>query len=125
MSNTISSSQLMMQQMQQMQQMQLQAKSHPVLENNPLTLNPTNQPTQVVQAEQVSFSDLLAGAVNHVNGMQKHAGKLKTDFTMGKEGVDLVEVMIASEKSSVAFTALLETSKKLMRAYNEVKRFRV
>jgi flagellar hook-basal body complex protein FliE len=122
MSNTISSSQLMM---QQMQQMQMQAKSNILLENNPLALNPGNEqiPTQV--SDQVSFSDLLKGAVDHVNGMQQHAGDLKRDFTMGKEGVDLVEVMIASEKSSVAFTALMETSRKMMTAYNEIKRFRV
>jgi len=37
MSNTISASQLMM----QMGQMKSQATSHPILENNPLSLNPT------------------------------------------------------------------------------------
>jgi len=121
MSNTISASQLMM----QMGQMRSQATSHPILENNPLSLNPESNKGNIQQTEKVNFGDLLAGAVNQVNDIQQHAGKLKKDFEMGKEGVDLVQVMLASEKSSVAFTALLETRNKLLKAYNEVKAIRV
>ena len=121
MSNTISASQLMM----QMGQMKSQAASHPLLENNPLSLNPGIDKGNTQQTEKVNFADLLSGAVNHVNGIQQHAGQLKKDFEMGKEGVDLVQVMIASEKSSVAFSALLETRNKLLKAYNEVKAIRV
>jgi flagellar hook-basal body complex protein FliE len=121
MSNTISASQLMM----QMGQMKSQATSHPMLESNPLSLNRASENNKLQQTEKVNFSDLLAGAVNHVNNIQQQAGQLKKDFEMGKEGVDLVEVMIASEKSSVAFTALLETRNQLLKAYNEVKAIRV
>lgn len=121
MSNTISASQLMM----QMGQMKSQSVSHPMLENNPFLLKPGSEKNVPEQTEQVNFSDLLAGAVNHVNNYQQQAGQLKKDFEMGKEGVDLVQVMIASEKSSVAFTALLETRNKLLKAYNEIKNIRV
>jgi|GEM_PF-1603854 len=75
---------------------------------------------QVKETEQVNFGDLLSGAIKNVNAVQKHAGGLKKDFEMGKEGLDLVEVMIASEKSSVAFTALLETRNKLLKAYQDI-----
>ncbi len=121
MSNTISANPLMM----QMQQMKFQAISHPVFEKNPLGLNPGSDESKNGQIEKVNFNDLLAGAINHVNSMQKHAGDLKEDFEMGKPGVDLVQVMIASEKSSVAFSALLETRNKLLKAYNEIKNIRV
>ena len=121
MSNTISSSQLLM----QMGQMKSQVTSHPMFESNPLSLNTTDNKNTAPKIEKVNFSDLLSGAVDQVNSMQKQAGALKKDFEMGKEGVDLVQVMLASEKSSVAFTALLETRNKLLKAYNEVKAIRV
>ncbi|MFK5894823.1 MAG: flagellar hook-basal body complex protein FliE [Pseudomonadota bacterium] len=125
MSNTISAGQLMM----QMGQMKSQATSQQLLENNPLSLASSittqSNNNSTPQVEKVNFSDLLSGVVNHVNNMQQQSGALRKDFEMGKEGVDLVEVMIASEKASVAFSALLETRNKLLKAYNQVKMIRV
>ncbi len=73
----------------------------------------------------VEFSSLLKSAVQQVNAIQQQSGSLKNDFVSGKEGVDLVQVMIASEKSSVAFGAMVEVRNKLLKAYDEVKRIRV
>ncbi|MFK5984449.1 MAG: flagellar hook-basal body complex protein FliE [Pseudomonadota bacterium] len=121
MSMTISANQLMM----QMGQMKTQIRSHPMLETNPLVLKTANNQALKSQPEQVNFTDLMAGAISHVNSLQKQTGILRKDFEMGKEGIDLVQVMIASEKSSVAFSALLETRNKLLKAYNEIKNTRV
>lgn len=121
MSNTINASQLMM---QQMRQMETQSKSNPVLEQNPFALGTTSN-TASDDSQRVSFTDLLGGAISHVNSYQKASGQLKKDFEMGKEGVDLVEVMLASEKASVAFSALLETRNKLLQAYQKIERIRV
>ncbi len=117
MTDTINASQLMLQQMQQMRQ-QIGKNA----EINPLMLKAEPAAAQV---EQVSFTDLLGSAIKHVNSYQQRSGALKKDFEMGKEGVDLVDVMIASEKASVAFSALLETRNKLLQAYRKIESVRV
>ena len=121
MSMTISANQLMM----QMGQMKIQAHSNPAVENNPLSLNNNISSQLEKPKETLNFGDLMASAVNHVNDLQSNSGQMKKDFEMGKGDVDLVQVMIAGEKASVAFTALMETRRKLMMAYNEIKRTRV
>jgi len=127
MSTTISSEQLMM----QMGQMKHQLSSQQMINHQPInssieTVNKTETYSQKTGPEEkVQFSALLGSAINQVNKVQKHAGELKNDFEMGKEGVNLVEVMIASEKSSVAFSALLESRNKLMRAYTTILNTRV
>lgn len=123
MSNTISSAQLMM----QMGQMKRLAASQSHMDQQNMTIQQTaGSPEMATKApEGVNFTDLLSSAIKQVNSIQKEAGQLKKDFEMGKEGVDLVQVMVASEKSSVAFTSLLEVRNKMMKAYNEVKSIRV
>ncbi len=77
------------------------------------------------ETNRVEFSSLLKSAVQQVNAIQKQSSSLKNDFVSGKEGVDLVQVMIASEKSSVAFGTMVEVRNKLLKAYEEVKNIRV
>ena len=128
MAMTINASQLMMQQMGQMKKI----ASEQVMHNNP-ALN-TSHNLQTLDGspsglksgqESVNFSDLLGSAIKQVNTIQQASGKLKNDFEMGKDGVSLVEVMVAGEKSSVAFTALLQTRNKLLRAYTQILNTRV
>ncbi len=78
--------------------------------------------TTVKQAEtQASdFSSLFKQAVDGVNGMQQQAGKLKKAFELGEPGVDLPQVMVASQKASVAFSAMVQVRNKLVEAYKEV-----
>ncbi len=76
-------------------------------------------------AGKVEFSSLVKSAVQQVNAIQDQSSSLKNDFVSGKEGVDLVQVMIASEKSSVAFGAMVEVRNKLLKPYDEVKNIRV
>ena len=119
MSTTISASQMMM----QMGQMKNQLISEQMIQAN--SSNGLGQHELKLGQESVNFSDLLGSAIKQVNNVQQHAGELKKDFEMGKEGIDLVQVMVANEKSSVAFAALLETRNKLLRAYTQVLNTRV
>ncbi|MDX2507587.1 MAG: flagellar hook-basal body complex protein FliE [Gammaproteobacteria bacterium] len=73
----------------------------------------------------VEFGSLLNSALQQVNSIQQDSATLRNDFVSGKEGVSLAQVMIASEKSSVAFGATLEIRNKLLKAYEEVKNIRV
>ena len=96
--------------------------------NNVTPLNINNEGLssyQIEKTEKVEFGNLLKSAIQQVNSLQQESKGLRNDFLSGKEGVDIAEVMIASEKSSVAFGAMLEMRNKLLKAYEEVKSIRV
>ena len=67
-----------------------------------------------------SFSDMLGQAVNKVNETQQAASQLATAFEMGQGGIDLTEVMIASQKASVSFQAMTQVRNKLVQAYQDI-----
>ena len=68
----------------------------------------------------VNFGDMLSKSINKVNDLQQVSGQLKTSFELGDPKVSLAEVMIASEKSGLAFTAMTQVRNKLIEAYKEV-----
>ena len=67
-----------------------------------------------------SFSDMLGQAVNKVNETQQVSGQLATAFEMGQGGVDITDVMIASQKASVSFQAMTQVRNKLVQAYQDI-----
>ena len=68
----------------------------------------------------VNFSELMKQALEQVNETQSTAKELATAFELGKEGVELPEVMIALQKSSISFQAVTQVRNKLLSAYQEV-----
>ncbi len=66
-----------------------------------------------------SFGDLLIQSINQVNETQQHAGEMKRAFELG-EDVNLAEVMVAVQKSSLSFEAMVQVRNKLVDAYKEV-----
>jgi len=116
--NNMSTSSMML----QMRSMADMAKTN----TTPIQINNEGLPgADVKETEKVEFSNLLTSAIQQVNGLQQESKGLRNDYLMGKEGTNIVEVMIASEKSSVAFGAMLEIRNKLLKAYQEVKSIRV
>ena len=96
--------------------------------NNVTPLNINNEGLSAYQSketEKVEFGGLLKSAIQQVNSLQQESKGLRNDFLAGKEGADIVEVMIASEKSGVAFSVMLEMRNKFLKAYQEVKSIRV
>jgi flagellar hook-basal body complex protein FliE len=71
-------------------------------------------------SDSTSFSDLMSRAVNNVNELQKTSGSLATAYEQGQSGVDITDVMIASQKSSVSFQAMVQVRNKLIDAYRDV-----
>ena len=67
-----------------------------------------------------SFGDLLKRSIDSVNETQQTASSMRTAFEQGEEGLDLAEVMIAVQKSSVSFQAMVEVRNKLVEAYKDV-----
>lgn len=68
----------------------------------------------------VDFSAMLGDAVGSVNQTQVQAGQLKEAFELGDRDVNLAEVMVAVQKSSISFEAMVQVRNKLVDAYKEV-----
>ena len=66
------------------------------------------------------FGDLVKGAVDSVNAQQQNAQAMATAFEKG-EDVPLTDVVLAMQKSSIAFEATLQIRNKVMRAYEDIK----
>lgn len=69
-----------------------------------------------------SFASMLKQAIDNVNGHQQEANDLRTRYEMGDPDVDIVNVMIASQKSTVAFEAMSQVRSRLVNAYQEIMR---
>lgn len=71
-------------------------------------------------AEDVGFASLLKQSIDAVNETQQISGELSKAFETGEPGVGLAEVMIASQKASVSFQAMVQVRNKLVEAYKDV-----
>ncbi|MBT8429156.1 MAG: flagellar hook-basal body complex protein FliE [Gammaproteobacteria bacterium] len=74
----------------------------------------------VTETPQNEFGDLLKRSIDAVNDTQQNASSLRTAFEQGEPGLDLADVMIAVQKSSVSFQAMVEVRNKLVDAYKDV-----
>ena len=66
------------------------------------------------------FAAMLKQSIDAVNQNQNTSNTLTRDFEIGKSDVSLAEVMIASQKASVSFQAMLQVRNKLVDAYTQV-----
>lgn len=66
------------------------------------------------------FSALLKQSIDSVNDTQQTAGKMAVAFETGDANVSLAEVMVATQKASVSFQAMLQVRNKLVEAYQDV-----
>jgi len=71
-------------------------------------------------ADTPSFADMFSQAIGKVHETQQTSSQLASAFELGQGGVDLSEVMIASQKSSVSFQALTQVRNKLLQAYQDI-----
>lgn len=84
-------------------------------DNNPGALRRTEAGRDVP-----GFGEVMSQAINKVNETQKASGALAEAYERGDPGVDVTDVMIASQKSSVAFQATLQVRNKLVEAYRDI-----
>jgi flagellar hook-basal body complex protein FliE len=67
------------------------------------------------------FQDTLNTLMSQVNSQVQEADQMTDEFAMGKTD-SLHEVMVATEKSSISLSFLLQIRNKLLEAYQEVMR---
>lgn len=80
---------------------------------------------QVDEGSKASFGDILTDSINQVNENQMKAKEMTSAFSEGAPGVDLPEVMVALQKSSVSFQAVSQVRNRLLSAYQEVMSMQV
>lgn len=67
-----------------------------------------------------SFATVLKQGLEAVNAAQSQASALATRFERGEPGVELSQVMLESQKASVAFRATVEVRNRLVSAYQDI-----
>ena len=88
----------------QMREMSLQAASSPIQETGGNT----------------DFAALLQQSIASVNKTDERAGKMAEAFETGAANTSLADVMVATQKASVSFQAMLQVRNKLVEAYKDV-----
>jgi flagellar hook-basal body complex protein FliE len=105
----------------EMRSIKAQTQSAQPLEVNKLTDNRVSLKEGVPSVSESSdFGKLMNQAVNNVNDLQKTSAQLATSYEQGQAGVDITDVMIASQKASVSFQAMVQVRNKLIDAYRDV-----
>lgn len=70
--------------------------------------------------ETAGFGEVFKGLLKDANNTQKQSGELANAFQMGDDRVELTDVMISSQKSRLAFQAVLQVRNKLVNAYQDI-----
>ncbi|KZY59078.1 flagellar hook-basal body protein FliE [Oleiphilus sp. HI0071] len=89
-------------------------------EVSPTRIDSVNKPNEVPK-----FSELLSSAVNGVNEAQKASSAMKTAYEQGDPNVSITQVMIQSQKASVAFDAVTQVRNKVVKAYEDIMKMPV
>jgi len=72
------------------------------------------------QTQEPEFVKVLGQAINQVNTLQQDASALRTAFEHEQPGVELSQVMVASQKASLATTAVIQVRNKFVKAYEDI-----
>ncbi|GLR70733.1 flagellar hook-basal body complex protein FliE [Agaribacter marinus] len=84
------------------------------------TTNPAPVQRLEINSSASEFGDLLSQAIENVNGMQQESRTLQQRFDMGDPDLSLVDVMVAKEKSGIAFEATVQVRNKVLEAYKTI-----
>ncbi|MGC4028532.1 MAG: flagellar hook-basal body complex protein FliE [Steroidobacteraceae bacterium] len=86
---------------------------------NAPTLRP-EQPGAAQAQPATSFANVLKQGLDRVNETQLQASQLAAQFERGVPGVELSQVMLESQKASVALRATAEVRNRLVSAYQDI-----
>ena len=76
--------------------------------------------SQEVPGEQGSFVDVLKQSIDAVNQNQQKASAMAKAFETGQGDASLAEIMVAMQKSSLSFDAMVQVRNKLVEAYKDI-----
>lgn len=84
-----------------------------------------NQSADVNSAKSIDFAQVLKSTLDQVNEAQSKAKQLSDSFSMGDDTVNLSDVMIAMQKSSIAFQTSVQVRNRLVSAYRDIMTMQV
>ena len=73
--------------------------------------------------ESKSFDSVMSiakNAIGSVNDVQAESDKLKNSYILGEGNVSMSQVIVASQKSKLAFEGLVSVRNKILEAYKEI-----
>ena len=79
----------------------------------------TPESTMTGQVQQPAFFNAVQSALDRVNDADRKADAMADAYERG-EDVPLTDVVLAMQKSSLAFEATLQVRNKVMKAYEEI-----
>lgn len=71
------------------------------------------------------FADALHGALHRINDLKQHSAEQARAFQAGDPGVELHQVMMDSQKASVAFEMGVQLRNRLVTAYKDIMNMQV
>ncbi|MCK7543458.1 flagellar hook-basal body complex protein FliE [Marinobacter bryozoorum] len=105
----------------EMRNLRAQMTQNQRMDNDLAVRGQVDKPAGPEKANQTpGFGDMLSQAVDKVNDLQSTTGDLRTAYEQGDPNVDITRVMIASQKSSVAFDALSQVRNRVVKAYEDI-----
>ncbi|EPJ45986.1 MAG: flagellar hook-basal body complex protein fliE [Osedax symbiont Rs1] len=75
---------------------------------------------QIQEVQKADFGQLLKTAVDKVNETQSVSKQLATAYEQGDPNVELTQVMVSLQKSSIAFEAMAQVRNRLVSAYEDI-----
>ena len=85
-----------------------------------LSAKASQSPINETETSSSDFKMSLKNALNSVNDIQMKTGELQKSFEQGDPGISLAQVMVASQKSSIAFQAVVNVRNKVVQAYKDI-----
>lgn len=85
-----------------------------------MSLEAGSKPVDKSTSDGADFAALLKQSIASVNENQQQSTKMTEAFEVGDTNVSLAEVMVASQKATVSFQAMLQVRNKLVEAYKDV-----
>jgi flagellar hook-basal body complex protein FliE len=76
--------------------------------------------TAATETARTDFGQLMQTTLDKVNEAQQNAGHLARAYEAGDKSVDVAEVMLAMQKSRVAFEAVTQVRNRLVSAYQDI-----
>ena len=74
---------------------------------------------KVSDQQSTTFANVVKGAVDEVNNLQKASAAEKTAYELGAKQ-SLPDVVLSMQKSSLAFEATVQIRNKVLKAYEEI-----
>ncbi len=118
--NMVNAEQLMM---AKMDAMRIETKPDFVVRPQLMNIQTVSE-TSSLNAQPLSFSQAMTSVLDKVNAQQSAASKKMTAVELGQSD-DLVGAMVASQKASLSFNALMQVRNKVVSSFEDIMKMPV